>query len=220
MTADKTGIVLNKTLIPMDPSLLNLVTLNANVRVVFITWYDETLPQVLGISAPSTTLFGLLQFCKQLSKTTNMPSILVPGEQLELISGCPVSIFLVYGRWQWWFVLSLPVPLGFDRANCAVRQHVTGEWQTVPSGVCLVVNNVLMLEGVRIIVGTAKLFPKQNGGRFIEIPDSTFFDAPNGLLPRYNRDWVLSPETCVVNQPSGIGLVRPRYFLLDRGHQA
>ena len=68
-----------------------------------------------------------------------------------------------------------------------------------------------MLEGVWIVVGTAKIFAKQNGDRDVEILDSAPFDASHGLLPCYNRDKALSPETCVVNQPSGIGLGR-RYF--------
>ena len=48
--------------------------------------------------------------------------------------------------------------------------------------------NFLMPEGVWIIVGTNKIFAKQNGGRFVEIFDSAPFDAPHGLLPCYNRD--------------------------------
>ena len=49
--------------------------------------------------------------------------------------------------------------------------------------------NFLMLEGVWIKVGTAKIFAKQNGGRFVEIVDLAPFDAQQGLLPCYNRDW-------------------------------
>ena len=45
-----------------------------------------------------------------------------------------------------------------------------------------------MLEGVWIIVGTAKIFAKQNGDRFVEILDSAPFDATHRLLPCYNRD--------------------------------
>ena len=46
----------------------------------------------------------------------------------------------------------------------------------------------LMLEGVWIIVGTAKIFAEQNGDRGVEILDSVPFDASHGLLPCYNRD--------------------------------
>ena len=46
----------------------------------------------------------------------------------------------------------------------------------------------LMLEGVWIIVGTAKIFAEQNGDRGVEILDSAPFDATHGLLPCYNRD--------------------------------
>ena len=45
-----------------------------------------------------------------------------------------------------------------------------------------------MLEGVWIIVGTAKIFAEQNGDRGVEILDSAPFDATQGLLPCYNRD--------------------------------
>ena len=45
----------------------------------------------------------------------------------------------------------------------------------------------LMLEGVWIIVGTAKIFAEQNGDRGVEILDSAPFDASHGLLPCYNR---------------------------------
>ena len=72
--------------------------------------------------------------------------------------------------------------------------------------------NFLMLEGVWMIVGTAKIFAKQNGGRLVEIVISAPFDATQGLLPCYNRDKALSPETCVVNQPEGIGSGAVRYF--------
>ena len=68
--------------------------------------------------------------------------------------------------------------------------------------------NFLVLEGVWMVVGTAKILAKQNGGRLVEIVDSAPFDATQRLLPCYNRDLALSPETCVVNQPSGIGLGR------------
>ena len=44
----------------------------------------------------------------------------------------------------------------------------------------------LMLEGVWIIVGTAKIFAEQNGDRGVEILDSAPFDASHGLLPCYN----------------------------------
>ena len=46
----------------------------------------------------------------------------------------------------------------------------------------------LTLEGVWIIVGTAKIFAEQNGDRGVEILDSAPFDASHGLLPCYNRD--------------------------------
>ena len=62
-----------------------------------------------------------------------------------------------------------------------------------------------------IVEGTAKIFTKQNSDRGVEILDSAPFDATHGLLPCYDRDLARSPETCVVNQPSGIGLGR-RYF--------
>ena len=45
-----------------------------------------------------------------------------------------------------------------------------------------------MLEGVWIVVGTAKNFAKQNGDRGVEILDSAPFDATHGLLPCYDRD--------------------------------
>ena len=45
-----------------------------------------------------------------------------------------------------------------------------------------------MLEGVWIVVGTAKIFAKQNGDRGVEILDSAPFNATHGLLPCYNRD--------------------------------
>ena len=45
-----------------------------------------------------------------------------------------------------------------------------------------------MLEGVWIVVGTAKIFAKQNGDRGVEILDSAPFDASHGLLPCYNRE--------------------------------
>ena len=121
---------------------------------------------------------------------------------------------------------SLPVPVGFGRANYAVTQHATGQWQTVSSGVTYVfvssskqkeshfgnpgigigqciafviyLNsfyeiihkcfNFLMLEGVKVIVRTAKIFAKQNGDHFVEIVDSAPFDATQGLLSCYNRD--------------------------------
>ena len=120
---------------------------------------------------------------------------------------------------------SLPVPVGFGRANYAVTQHATGQWQTVSSGVHVCVSsskqkeshlgnpgigigqfiafviyldpfyeiihkcfNFLMLEGVWMIVETAKIFAKQNGGRLVEIVDSAPFDATQALLPCYNRD--------------------------------
>ena len=44
-----------------------------------------------------------------------------------------------------------------------------------------------MLEGVWIVVGTAKIFAEQNGDRGVEILDSVPFDATHGLLPCYNR---------------------------------
>ena len=47
--------------------------------------------------------------------------------------------------------------------------------------------NFLMLEGVWMIVGTAKIYAKQNGGHLVEIVDSAPFDATQGLLPCYNR---------------------------------
>ena len=62
-----------------------------------------------------------------------------------------------------------------------------------------IMSSYFTVESVRIILGTAKLFAKQNSGTF---------DAPNGLLSCYNWGYALSPETCVVNQPSGIGLGR------------
>ena len=43
-----------------------------------------------------------------------------------------------------------------------------------------------MLEGVWIVVGTAKIFAKQNGDRGVEILDSAPFNATHGLLPRPN----------------------------------
>ena len=46
----------------------------------------------------------------------------------------------------------------------------------------------LMLEGVWIIVGTAKIFAEQNGDRGVEILHSAPFDASHGLLPCYNWD--------------------------------
>ena len=69
-----------------------------------------------------------------------------------------------------------------------------------------------MLEGVWIVVGTAKIFAEQNGDRGVEILYSAHYDATHGLLPCYNRDLALSPETCVVNQPNGLGEIpyRPR----------
>ena len=56
-----------------------------------------------------------------------------------------------------------------------------------------------MLEGVWIIVGTAKIFAEQNGDHGLEILDSAPFDATHGLLPCYNR-------------PNGLGEIpyRPR----------
>ena len=61
----------------------------------------------------------------------------------------------------------------------------------------------LMLEGVWIIVGTAKIFAEQNGDRGVEILDSAPFDASHGLLPCYNRESVwgggISPR------PNGLG---------------
>ena len=39
-----------------------------------------------------------------------------------------------------------------------------------------------MLEGVWIIVETAKIFTKQNGGHFVKILDSAPSDVPHGLL--------------------------------------
>ena len=50
----------------------------------------------------------------------------------------------------------------------------------------------LMLEGVWIIVGTAKIFAEQNGDRGVEILDSAPFDASHGLLPCYNRDYTVA----------------------------
>ena len=38
-----------------------------------------------------------------------------------------------------------------------------------------------------MIVGTAKIFAKQNGSHLVEIVDSAPFDATQGLLPFYNR---------------------------------
>ena len=46
----------------------------------------------------------------------------------------------------------------------------------------------LILEGVWIIVGTAKIFAEQDGDRGVEILDSAPFDASHGLFPCYNRD--------------------------------
>ena len=40
---------------------------------------------------------------------------------------------------------------------------------------------LLMLEGVWIIVGTAKISAKQNGDRIVEILDSTPFEDSHGL---------------------------------------
>ena len=67
-----------------------------------------------------------------------------------------------------------------------------------------------MLEGVWIIVGTAKIFAEQNGDHGLEILDSAPFDATHGLLPCYNRDFHviigISPR------PNGLGEIpyRPR----------
>ena len=64
-----------------------------------------------------------------------------------------------------------------------------------------------MLEGVWIIVGTAKIFAEQNGDRGVEILDSAPFDATHGLLPCYNRESVWGGEI-----PNGLGEIpyRPR----------
>ena len=45
-----------------------------------------------------------------------------------------------------------------------------------------------MLEGVWIIVGTAKIFAKQNVDCVVEILHSAPFNATHGLLPCYDRD--------------------------------
>ena len=42
-----------------------------------------------------------------------------------------------------------------------------------------------MLEGVWIVVGTAKIFAEKNGDRGVEILDSAPFDATHRLLPCY-----------------------------------
>ena len=39
-----------------------------------------------------------------------------------------------------------------------------------------------------MVVGTAKIFTKQNGNHGVEILDSAPFHATHGLLPCYNRD--------------------------------
>ena len=70
-----------------------------------------------------------------------------------------------------------------------------------------------MLEGVWMIVWTAKIFPKQNGGRLFEIVDSAPFDATQGLLPCYNRDLstVIRNLCCQSARGNRSGAVR--YFL-------
>ena len=68
---------------------------------------------------------------------------------------------------------SLPVPLGLGgRANCSVTQHVTGEWHHLDSFyISILMFNVFDIGRVLDIVGTAKIFSKQNGGCFVQIPE-------------------------------------------------
>ena len=171
-------------------------------------------PRYEAFPPPSSTLFGpvvcfhCFNFVNNWAKLQTCPLFWCQVTNRS----CPVSLFLAYNRWQWWFLPSLPVPLGFDRANCAVRQCD----QRVADGsircVCLLVDRnrdpshlgtralksarLLHLRSISnhymfsyfnlcfnvgggggggwIIVGTAKSFVKQYGGRFIEILDSAY----------------------------------------------
>ena len=70
--------------------------------------------------------------------------------------------------------------------------------------------NFCMLKRVWIIVGTAKIFAKQNGGRFVEIFESPPFDAPHGLSPCYkglSRNRNLCCQSARGNRPGAV-----RYF--------
>ena len=83
---------------------------------------------------------------ENIGKATNMTSILSLW-------------FIVCGRWQLWFMLSLSVPEGFGRANCPLTQKATGKWQMVSSGVhvCLLVYQ----NRKRVIWGTQALGQKK-----------------------------------------------------------
>ena len=102
MTADTIGIILNKTLIPMSPSRLILAMLKSEFRGCIYNMVRCNFSQVRGISASQYntlwpwSLFLLLQFLNNWAKLQTCPLFWWQVTNRNR----PVSLFLVYSRWQ------------------------------------------------------------------------------------------------------------------------
>ena len=90
-------------------------------------------------------------------------------------------------------MLSLPVPVGFGRANCPVTQHATRQWQTVSSGlhVCLLVHqkSKRVIWGTQALESVSLLHLRPISTHFIKwYTNVLIFEIPDSTLSMLHRD--------------------------------